>query len=111
MMQVCTVSLDCLIKNYAIRGIDKSVELKSDAASQLKWIETYTRNLKNLLSAEENVITETLRREFASGYSKDFLNREDYDEIKKNHSEGTDYCVRVICENVTLCLLSKREIQ
>ena len=110
-IHVCTVVLENLVKNYATRGIDISFSLSRDDNASSNWREEYVSNLNNLLCGKENIIVDTLRKLFVNGSAKDLLNPEDWQEIRKNNHEGSDYCIRVFFENQTLCLLSKREIK
>lgn len=112
MIQVCTVRLEVLIKNYFVSCVDKNIELKTLHSPFLQnWQEDFLLNAKDLLSPQESTVIYTLRRQFANGEAKNFLNKEDYEQILKMREEGTDYCVRVLDGNETLCLLSKKEIK
>jgi len=111
MIQVCTVKLDVLIKNYLVNGVDKNAALKTSLGSVSLWQEEFIANIKNLLSTKESNIIGTLRKEFTNGNVRIFLNKEDYEQITKTHNEGKDYCIRVIDDNETLCILSKKEIK
>lgn len=111
-IQICTVKLEGLIRNYAAKSADIGMQMRhADPLIWIEWFDTHVTILKNLLSPNESVITETLRKEFAKGHSDIFLNREDWGEIIKNRNEGNDYCIRVMHENGTLCILSKSEIK
>lgn len=109
-MQVCTVSLDVLIKNYLVNGVDKNSNLKRNANVAL-WQEEFLSSAKNLISTTESIVVETIRKEFANGNTRAFLNKEDYEQIMKTHNEGKDYCLRIINDNETLCILCKKEIK
>jgi hypothetical protein len=113
MIQVCTVGLEVLIKNYFVSCVDKSTELKTlySPSLQEEWREEFLANAGDLLSQTDADIICALRKEFANGKAKDFLNQDDYDQILKMQEEGADYCVRVMDGNETLCLLSKKEIK
>lgn len=110
-MQVCTVSLEVLVKNYLVNGVDKTFDLKNDEISSALWQSDFLTNVKNLLSTTETNVIGTLRKEFVNGNANKFLNKEDYEQILNSHNEGTEYCIRVVVGNETLCILSKREIK
>jgi hypothetical protein len=111
MIQVCTVNLDILIKNYLVNSVDKSTALKHNVEAFLSWHDEFLTNTKNLLSLKETNIIGTLRKEFANGNARSFLNKDDYEQIMKTFNEGKDYCLRVVDNNETLCILSKKEIK
>lgn len=110
-MQVCTVDLEVLIKNYLVNGVDKTFDLKNDEITSASWRSDFLTNIKNLLSNTETNVIGTLRKEFMNGNAKKFLNDDIYNQILNSHSEGKEYCIRVIADNETLCILSKREIK
>lgn len=112
MIQVCTVSLDVLIKNYFVNCVDKNTKLKNlNLPSIQNWQDDVLINVKNLLSSKESNIIGTIRKEFANGNADIFLNKEDYDQITKTNDEEKDFCIRVTSNNKTLCILSKNEIK
>lgn len=110
-IKICTMELETLIKNYAFRGITKTIAINKETSSSTNWGDNYARNLSNLLSGKDELVIQTLREIFANGFSQDALNAEDYEELKKNNQEGNDYCLRIMFQNETLCILSKREIK
>lgn len=109
-IKVCTVDLETLIKNYAIRGIDKTIA-SNKIETSINWNEIYADNLTMLLSKSEEVVVVSLRKLFGEGFCIELLNTEDYEQLKQTKHEGNDYCIRVVYNNETLCILSKKEIK
>lgn len=110
MLQICTVSLEILIKNYAAFGLDTYFKLGCDTEAAIIHKTKYLGILTNLMSSIEEKVIDTLRKEFSNGNSKYFLNKGDFDQIVKIKEEGQECCIRILFKEETLCILSKKEI-
>lgn len=110
MLQICTVNLEILIKNYAVSGLDTYFRLGCDSEAAIIHKTKYLGILAGLLSSVEEKVVETIRKEFSNGNAKPFLNKEDYEQILKMKEEGQECCIRILFKDETLCILSKKEI-
>lgn len=108
-MKVITVSLDEVVSAFSASMTDYLLNIE-DVVEAEDALESYVRDLRNLLNVKRNQTPSTLRRLAEEGFTMMMLPLRVFEQVEVAHAEGQDYCLVVNHDGDTLCILCKAEM-
>jgi translation initiation factor 2B subunit (eIF-2B alpha/beta/delta family) len=110
-MKSVTVQLSSLVSQFAAHQTDFLWDYgKDDPEAQEDNVETFIKDIRNLLSPKRDLVISTLRRLFSEGFTYMLLAREVFEVLETADAQDEDFSVIVKDGKETVCILCKAEL-